>query len=118
MTTPTQVQHPNRAALRTFLQAWVPLLALALVVVPIIVDIILDEAGKAGVDIPPGLRLILVGIATAAALISAVISRIMAIPAVEQLLQRLGLGAEPRSEALAAAEVDETPPPDDYEPRH
>ena len=44
----------------------------------------------------------------------------MAIPGVEKALERIGIGAEPkraRLERLAAEETDETPVPDDYEPK-
>jgi hypothetical protein len=45
----------------------------------------------------------------------------MAIPGVEKVLERIGIGTEPkraRLERLAAEEADETPVPDDYEPKH
>lgn len=54
------------------------------------------------------------------ALVAAIVARVMAIPGVEKALERIGIGAEPkraRLERLAAEETDETPVPDDYEPK-
>lgn len=97
MTTPvtTQQQHPLRAAVRTFVQVWLPGLAVALLVVPEVVGIIMEESGDA---LPENLRLVLAGIATAAAVVSAILARIMAIPAVDRLLERvLLLGSAPNA---------------------
>lgn len=91
----TQTEHPARAAMRTFIQAWIPGIIGALVVVPEIVRIVLDEFTRSNVEPPEQLRLILVAIATGAAIVSAVIARVMAIPAVERALRTLGLGAAP-----------------------
>ena len=91
----TQTEHPDRAALRTFIQAWIPGIIAGLVVVPEIVRIVLDEFTRSNVETPEQLRLILVAIATGAALVSAVIARVMAIPGVERALRKLGLGAAP-----------------------
>jgi hypothetical protein len=89
----TQQEHPLRAAMRTFVQVWLPGLAVALVVIPEIVRIVQEEAGAA---LPENLRLILAGVATAAAVVSAILARIMAIPAVDALLERiLSLGSAP-----------------------
>lgn len=98
MTTPTTTQqlHPIRAALRTFLQSWLPGLVIALVVIPDVVQIILDEVNKNGVVLPDWLGLALAGIVTACAVVSAVLARIMAIPAVDRVLERLlSLGSAP-----------------------
>ena len=87
--TTTQQEHPLRAALRTFVQVWLA----ALVVIPEVVQIIVEETGEA---LPDNLRLILAGIVTACAVVSAILARIMAIPAVDGLLERvLSLGSAP-----------------------
>lgn len=91
----TQTEHPARTAVRTFIQAWIPGIIAGLVVVPEIVRIVLDEFTRSNVEPPEQLRLILVAIATGAALVSAVIARVMAIPDVERALRKLGLGAAP-----------------------
>lgn len=119
MNTPTQVQHPTRAALRTFIQTLVPALAFFVVVIPPVVDIVLDEAGKAGVTLPGWLYLALTGASVACALVAAIVARVMAVPGVEAGLERIGLGAKPQPTlAEYNSEVDETPPPDDYAPKH
>ena len=91
----TQQMHPVRAALRTFLQVVLPVLLAALVVIPEVVQIIVEETGDA---MPENLRLILAGILTACAVVSAILARIMAIPAVDRLCERvLSLGSAPEA---------------------
>lgn len=101
----TQQEHPVRAALRTFLQVWLPGLAAALVVIPEVVQIIVEETGDA---MPENLRLVLAGIVTACAVVSAILARIMAIPAVDRLLERLlSLGSAPQGEVSVVLTPDE-----------
>lgn len=88
MTTPTQVRRPWRATLRTAVQAAIPALLVLGIVVPEVVDIILEEAGAA---MPERLRVWLLLAAGAVTALSAALARIMAIPQVEQLLQRYQL---------------------------
>lgn len=121
MNTSTQVQHPNRASVRTFIQTLIPALVLVFVAVPPFVDIVLDEVGKAGVELPEWLYLALTGASVACALVAAIVARVMAIPGVEKVLDRIGVGTEPKRahlERLAADEVDATPVSDDYKPKH
>lgn len=94
MTTTTQQEHPLRAAVRTFVQVWIPGMLTALVVIPAVAQAILDEFGEA---LPDRFRLILVGVVTGAAAVSAVLARIMAIPAVDRLVERVRLGSAPAS---------------------
>lgn len=129
----SQTEHPWRATARTLIQS---VLAAAVTIVGILVltpgamDELAAALGEAGIVIP-------------AALIALppLIARIMAIPGVESALRGIGLGAAPKVEPvphpdespvdepddaeedvdledLAEAEVDETPPPAGYEPRH
>lgn len=93
--TPTQVQHPWRAALRTALAY---LLALA-VVLPIAWGIITDELHQVGWTVPEPLGQIVVAIIAAITVLAAIVTRIMAIPQVSDLLTRLGLGPEPPERA-------------------
>ena len=100
MTTPvtTQQQHPLRAAVRTFFQSWLPQLLAALVVIPLIIEAVVDEVNKHGVILPDWLGLAFAGILTACAITSAILARIMAIPAVDRLLERvLLLGSAPNA---------------------
>lgn len=121
MSNSTQSKHPVRASVRTFVQTLIPAVAVLVVAVPPFVEIVLDEVGKAGVSLPEWLYLALTGASVACALVAAIVARVMAIPGVERVLERIGIGAEPkraRLERLAAEETDETPVPDDYEPKH
>lgn len=93
----TQQQYPARAAVRTFLQTWLPQLLIALVVIPSVVQIIVDEANKHGVVLPDWLGLALAGILTGCALVSAVLARIMAIPAVDAWLKNFRISSSPFS---------------------
>ena len=127
----SQTEHPWRATARTLIQS---VLAAAVTIVGILVltpgamDELAAALGEAGIVIP-------------AALIALppLIARIMAIPGVESALRGIGLGAAPKVEPvpdespveepddaeedvdfeeLAESEVDATPPPAGYEPRH
>ena len=90
MSTPTQVRFPLRAMLRTALAV---ILALG-IVVPLSVEIILDEWAKAA-TVPEGARAWLLGASAAIVAVSAALTRIMAIPAVNDWLSRVGMGATP-----------------------
>lgn len=97
LTQPTQVRFATRSVVRTILQTIVPA-ALALgVIVPEIVQIILDAAGE---TMPPELRVGLLGVAAAVAATSGALARIMAIPKVEAFLRSRTftrwMAAEPR----------------------
>ena len=83
-TTPTQVSHPWRAALRTFLQAWLPALVLLVGILPEAVNIILEETAT---FLPDSLRGVMLAISVGAAALSAIIARIMALQSVNRLLQ-------------------------------
>lgn len=97
MTTTTQQEHPLRAAVRTFLQSWLPQIVSAVVIIPLVIQAIVDEAAKHGIVLPSWLSLALIGIVTACAFVSAIIARIMAIPGVDKFLERFRLGSAPAS---------------------
>lgn len=118
MPAPTQVQHPTRASVRTFIQTLIPALAFFVVIIPPVVDIVLDEVGKAGVELPGWLYLALTGASVACALVAAIVARVMALPGVEVGLERIGIGAKPQPTlAEYNAEQNKTTQPDD-EPKH
>ena len=52
MSNSTQVRHPVRASVRTFIQTLIPAVAVLVVAVPPFVEIVLDEVGKVGVSLP------------------------------------------------------------------
>lgn len=86
----TQERHPWRAAIRTFLQAWLPTLALVVVAVP---EAIAAIDAEAGAHLPEQLRVWLAGIATGAAVLAALAARIMALQSVTRVLESVrGLG--------------------------
>ena len=97
MSTPTQVRFPLRAVLRTALAV---ILAFG-IVVPLAVEIILDEWAKAA-PVPEGARAWLLGASAAIVAVSSALTRIMAIPTVNEWLGKVGMGATPK-----------TPPPVD-----
>ena len=89
--TPTQVAHPWRASLRT---AVAVLLGLALVL-PIVWAIIGEELGKVGWVIPEPVASAVVAIIAAVTAAAAIVTRVMAIPAVSDWLTKLNLGPTP-----------------------
>ena len=92
--TPTQVAHPWRAALRT---AVAVLLGLALVL-PIVWAIIGEELGKVGWAIPEPVGTVVGVIIAAITAAAAIVTRVMAIPAVSDWLTKLNLGPTPAGE--------------------
>lgn len=89
----TQVAHPWKATLRTFIAVGIPTILGLLVVLPEVIQIVLDELGEA---MPDGLRLWLAAAAGVIIALSTAATRIMAIPAVNAWLTKLGLGATPK----------------------
>ena len=93
--TPTQVAHPWRASLRT---AVAVLLAVALVL-PIVWAIIGEELAKVGWAIPEPIGTVVGVIIAAITAAAAIVTRVMAIPAVSDWLTRLNLGPTPAGQA-------------------
>ena len=89
--TPTQVAHPWRAALRT---AVAVLLGLALVL-PIVWAIIGEELEKVGWAIPEPVGTVVGVIIAAVTAAAAIVTRVMAIPAVSDWLTKMHLGPTP-----------------------
>lgn len=88
--TSTQTRYPWRAAVRTFVQVWLPLLVVIVLGLPELIAIIDAEAGE---HLPPQLRAWLLGLSTLASVLAAVGARVMALPWVGQLLDATrGLG--------------------------
>lgn len=87
MNVPTQTVHPWKAAIRTFVQAELPLLLAIAVAAPTIIDELPAEY------IPENVYAWLIVAATAVAGFAAALARISAIPVVNELLARyIGLG--------------------------
>lgn len=75
----TQAANPGRAALRTAVQTAVPAFLGLLVILPMIIQAIVEGFGQ---HLPPSMYLWLTGAATAITAASATLARISAIPAV------------------------------------
>ena len=92
--TPTQVAHPWRASFRT---AVAVLLGLALVL-PIVWAIIGEELEKVGWVIPEPVGTVVGVIIAAVTAAAAIVTRVMAIPAVSDWLTKMHLGPTPAGE--------------------
>lgn len=97
--TPTQISNPGQAALRTFIQVIVPGLAAVNSILPSIMETINTELAKIGLVLPDWALLGANAAVLAVGALSAIISRIMAIPAVNDWLTKIGLGATPKTES-------------------
>lgn len=82
---PTQVANPWRATLRTVVAVLVGLV-LALPTVNLILVAIADELARSGVDLPAWVTAAINGAIAAVALVSGVVTRVLAIPGVNSWL--------------------------------
>lgn len=96
--TPTQVEHPWRASLRTALFVVVPLLVLVVGIVPEVIQIVLEETVRAGVVLPEWVRPALLGLSAATTAIAAILNRIALLPRANELLTALRIGPKPPAE--------------------
>lgn len=87
---PSQVAHPGRAALRTFLEVLIPAVLLVLAVGPEVLRILAEDLGA---SLPPGVIAWLLAAAGFLAAVSAAVARIAAIPKVNEALKRVNLDA-------------------------
>lgn len=87
---PTQVARPWRATLRTVLQVGLPAFGVLLLVLPEVLQAILDGMGE---TLPPGFRLWLLGAAAAVTALAGTLARIAAIPGVNRFLRLVNLDA-------------------------
>ena len=90
---PTQISYPNRAMVRTIFQVGVPTLITLLIVIPEIIEITLEEYGDA---LPGQIRMWLLSASGVIVATAAIITRVMAIPSVNDLLTRKNIGAAPK----------------------
>lgn len=109
--TPTQVAHPGRATFRSVVQTLLAVAVGVVVLGPPIIDAILVED-----TLPEGIRTALLAVSAVVVAVGGIATRIMAIPGVNDLLGRIGLGTGVETER--PVEVDATPPPEGYVPRH
>lgn len=109
--TPTQVAHPGRTTVRSVVQTTLAVVVGIVVFGPPIIDAILVED-----TLPEGIRAALLAVSAVVVAVGGIATRIMAVPGVNDLLQRIGLGTGVETEQ--PVEVDATPPPEDWTPRH
>ena len=96
---PSQVAHPWRAALRTFLEVLISGLLFVLLVGPEVLRILAEDLGA---SLPPGVISWLLGAAGLLAAVSGALARIAAIPKVNEALKRVNLDAgKPTSREVA-----------------
>ena len=96
--TPTQVAHPIRAVLRTAVAVIVTLAT----ILPVAWSIIGEELANAGVVIPDNVGAVVAGAIALVVAVSGILTRIMALPAVDDMLAIFGLSAQPQSEPRRA----------------
>lgn len=84
LATPTQIRRPGRAVIRTIVQVGIPLILGLGLVVPQIVDIILEESGE---NLPDSVRVVLLAAAAVMTAIAGILTRVMALPTVEAFLR-------------------------------
>lgn len=94
MSTPTTTQqrYPGRATARTVLSTILSTLIVLGIIAPIVLGILQEELAE---FLPDNVVAVLVTGAALLAAVSAALTRIMAIPAVDQALARIGLSSSP-----------------------
>lgn len=83
--TPTQAEHPWKAAIRTLFQVGVPAFVALVFILPLIIEEILRGMGE---QLPPEVRAWLLGFAVLISAVTATLARIMAIPGVIEWTRR------------------------------
>ena len=102
--TPTQVAHPNRTTFRSGVQLAVAVAVGIVVLGPPIIDAIVQEPG-----LPEQIRGPLLAVSGVVVAVGAITTRIMAIPGVNRLLERMGLGTGVEKEDATPVLADDKP---------
>ena len=98
--TPTQVAHPGKATLRTAVATVVGVILTLAVVLPVVTLILGEELGN---YLPDAAEAWLFAASAFVVALAAAITRIMAIPALQPYLTKIGLGTGVEREAKHAA---------------
>lgn len=88
----TQEQEPGKTTIRTVIQTVLGIVIGAGIVLPLVGVIVQEELGA---WLPENWVAAIIGFSAVAAAVSAAVTRIMAIPAVNDALRKVGLGAGP-----------------------
>lgn len=108
----TQIQFPNRSMWRTMVQAAVPAFLSGVVLLPWIIDVILDGYGQ---DMPDPVRAWLIGFAAFITVTAGVVARIMSNPAVDlwirQHIKKLAPSEPEAAKPVPVAVEPENPTP-------
>ena len=88
--TPTQVVHPVKAALRTGIQGFLSTAAILVIALPYVQEFVQEFWPDSPAVAFIGAASVFIGA------LAALVARIMAIPAVNDVLTRIGLGATPK----------------------
>lgn len=96
--TPTQLAHPGKATLRTAAAVIVAALIAVVGFGPLIIDAIIQEP-----IVPETLRGALLAVSAVLVALGAIVTRIMAIPGINDLLKKIGFGTGVEGEAIEPA---------------
>lgn len=80
-----EIWFADQRVWRTMLQVGVPAIVGLVGLLPMVIDAVLEQAGEV---MPPGLRLWLLGAAAVLTAVSGAISKVMAIPGVDEWLRK------------------------------
>lgn len=89
---PTQVNYPGRAALRTFVETFIPAFIAFVLILPEVLKVVEEEFGAL---MSPTIRAWFAGLSLAVAATAAALARIMAIRKVNDALRKVNLSARP-----------------------
>lgn len=92
--TPTQVAHSGKTVLRTLTQVVIPLLVLLAALIPLVIEYL-------GPYLPETWVAWLAGAVGFLLALTALVTKVMALPALQPFLAKLGLGTGVEKEALA-----------------
>lgn len=93
--TPTQVAHPGKTTFRTVLQTLLAVAVGVVVLGPPIIEAIVAEP-----LLPENLRVALLAVSGVVVAVGGIAARVMAIPGVNRLLEKIGVGTGVEKELL------------------
>lgn len=100
----TQVAHPWRATVRTLFAAAVGAILTVALIVPAVWPIVVEELARQGLALPEQVTRVAGLVVAIAAALTAIVTRVMALPGIDRLLGAIGLSAAPSDARRAIAE--------------